>query len=242
MVDVLFPHLASLAVQGAERRDGTVVLTARSKAAAVSCGSCGVASGRVHARYVRRLADLSVCGASLVIELSVRRFRCLNPVCPARTFAEQIAGVTQPYGRRTLLLQRALTSIALAVAGRAGARLAGRLGIGAGRDTLLRLIRALPDEAAGPVRVLGVDDFAVRRGTGTAPSWLISKPADRPASSATGTAMRLPPGFAPGSARRSSAGTGRAATPTLGNCIRRVRSCRSPGQSVVLAARVMPAV
>jgi transposase len=123
-----------------------------------------VVSGRVHARYVRRLTDITVGGACLVIELAVRRFRCLNPGCSAKTFAEQIPGLTQPYGRYTLPLQRALTSIALTVAGRAGVRLAARLGIGVGRDTLLRLIRAIPDEPAEHVRILGVDDFAIRRG------------------------------------------------------------------------------
>ena len=43
------------------------------------------------------------------------------------------------------------------------ARLAERLAIGVGKDVLLRLIRALPDPKPEQVRVLGVDDFALRR-------------------------------------------------------------------------------
>ncbi|MGC7100708.1 transposase [Amycolatopsis lurida] len=54
-----------------------------------------------------------------------------------------------------------LESIGLAVAARAGARLAGRLGLITGRDTLLRLVRA--DPAVGSIAVLGVDDFALKR-------------------------------------------------------------------------------
>jgi transposase len=57
-----------------------------------------------------------------------------------------------------------LESIGLALAGRAGARLATALGLPATRSTLLRLIRALPDPVIGTVTVLGVDDFALRRG------------------------------------------------------------------------------
>jgi hypothetical protein len=57
-----------------------------------------------------------------------------------------------------------LESIALALAGRSGARLAGGLGICVGRSTMLRLIRALPDPCSGTIEVLGVDEFALRRG------------------------------------------------------------------------------
>ncbi|WP_327435368.1 transposase family protein [Streptomyces sp. NBC_01236] len=60
------------------------------------CPICGVVSWRVHGRYVRQLADAPVSGAPLVIELVVRRFKCLNPKGPATTFAEQIAGLTSP--------------------------------------------------------------------------------------------------------------------------------------------------
>lgn len=51
-----------------------------------------------------------------------------------------------------------------ALAGRAGSRLATMLGMGVSRSTLLRMIRALPDPPVGQVTVLGVDEFALRRG------------------------------------------------------------------------------
>ncbi len=98
------------------------------------------------------------------IALVVRRFRCRNIACGAVTFVEQVPELTRPHSRYTPLLRGLLTEVALALAGRAGARLSAALGIPAGRDTLLRLVRAIPEEPAGAVRMLGVDDFAFRRG------------------------------------------------------------------------------
>ena len=70
-------------------------------------------------------------------------------------------GLTSPHARRTGLLERMLAAIGLALAGRAGARLAAGLGMVTSRDSLLRLVRALPDPPIGPVEVLEVDDFAL---------------------------------------------------------------------------------
>jgi hypothetical protein len=44
------------------------------------------------------------------------------------------------------------------------------LGAVVSRFTLIRLVRALPDPEIGQVNVLGVDDWAKRRGHGTGPS------------------------------------------------------------------------
>jgi transposase len=119
---------------------------------------------RTHSRYERRLADAPIAGRAVQLRLRVRRFFCDNPQCPARTFVEQPQMLAAPRARRTFLLRGALTAIAVALAGRAGARLAARLGMSTGRDSLLRLLRTLPDPQAGVLAVLGVDDFALRRG------------------------------------------------------------------------------
>jgi Transposase len=87
-----------------------------------------------------------------------------NPACVVATFAEQVDGLTARHQRRTIGLRSLLERVALALAGRAGSRLARALGAIVSRSTLIRLIRALPDPEIGEVAVLGVDDWAKRRG------------------------------------------------------------------------------
>jgi len=100
----------------------------------------------------------------VTISLEVRRFFCGNPACELRTFTEQVPAVALLHQRRTPLLRSLLEAVGLALAGRAGARLARALGIAVSQTTLTRLIRDLPDPVIGQVTVLGVDDFAKRRG------------------------------------------------------------------------------
>jgi transposase len=103
--------------------------------------------------------------ARVLIQLKMRRFACLNTACAKVTFAGQADGLTARYQRRSVPLARLLSQVALELAGRAGTRLAGALGIAVHRSTLLRLVIDLPDpEITGAPQVLGVDDFALRRG------------------------------------------------------------------------------
>jgi transposase len=162
-VEGLLPHLGGVIVEAAELAGGLCVY-ARVRADRGVCPRCGQASGRVHSSYGRRLADAPAGGRPVVIRLTVRRFFCGNPGCAAVTFAEQVEGLTSRRARRTPPLARMLTGVALALAGRAGARLAALLDLTAGRSSLLRLVMALPDPEAGTVPVLGIDDFAFRRG------------------------------------------------------------------------------
>jgi transposase len=100
----------------------------------------------------------------VVIRLTVRRFVCDATGCGRRTFAEQVPGLTTPHARYSPPLRSALTATAVVPAGRAGARLARTLGMTAGRDTLLNLLRGVPEPQPGTVEILGIDDFALRRG------------------------------------------------------------------------------
>jgi len=161
---ILLPHLAGVVVGGAVAAAGLLLVLARARAGEASCPACGTVSARVHSRYARRLADAAIGGRRVVIRLTVRRFFCGCAFCKRRTFAEQVPGLTVRYGRKTPPPGGVLRDIAVALAGRAGSRLAAALGAPASRQVLLRLVMAAPDPAAPVPRVLGVDDFAVRRG------------------------------------------------------------------------------
>ncbi|MFD9824874.1 ISL3 family transposase [Streptomyces violascens] len=164
LVGVLFPYLSSVLVERVFLAGGTVHIAARTRDHSVSCPDCTTASHRVHSTYERRLADSPVGGRPVLIRLTVRRLYCENAQCPRRTFVEQVGGLTVRYGRRTPVWCRVLEAVAVALAGRAGARFTVILHSVVSRTTLLRLLMALPDLAWTPPRVLGVDDFATRRG------------------------------------------------------------------------------
>ncbi|MFG2177420.1 transposase [Streptomyces abikoensis] len=121
-------------------------------------------SGRRHSGYTRRLANRAVGGQEVGIDLRVHRYFCDNDECERRTFAEQIDGLTIRYGRRSVPLRDLLQQVALALGGRAGARLAGHLAAAVSATTLLRLVRGLPLPEVPEVKVLGVDEFATRKG------------------------------------------------------------------------------
>ena len=162
---MLLRHLADVEVEEISPAGGSIRVTARTNASSAACPGCGVVSRRVHSRYERRLLDTAVGGREVVVCLTVRRFLCLDPGCPKVTFAEQVSGLTSPHARRTPIVTAVLEAVALALGGRAGARMSGHLAAAVSRMTLLRLIRAMPDPSvAESPRVLGVDEFALRKG------------------------------------------------------------------------------
>jgi transposase len=135
-----------------------------SRQPAPECPLCHVAARRLHSRYERTLADLPWAGWTVRLELGVRKLFCDNPDCGRRIFTERLPGVVAPWARRTLRLGKRLTTVAVALGGSAGARLSRDLGIPASRNTLLRLIRAAPLPVCPTPTVLGVDDWAFRKG------------------------------------------------------------------------------
>jgi len=98
------------------------------------------------------------------VRLEVRRFVCATRGCPRNTFAERFPTLTHAYARRTLRQTEALVEVAFANGGKAGAQLAKRLAMPTSRDTLLRLIRSTAVPPRKTPQVLGLDDFAWKKG------------------------------------------------------------------------------
>jgi transposase len=128
------------------------------------CPRCARPSTRVHSRYTRAPRDLPVSDRAARLVLCVRRFFCRNLDCPQRTFAERFPTVVPVRAQRTLRLTRTLQVLGFALGGEAGARVVVHLHLQVSPDTLLRIVRHAPSIPRPTPRVLGVDDFAVRKG------------------------------------------------------------------------------
>jgi transposase len=140
-----------------------ITILAAPRPISATCPVCRNVSARVHSRYTRFLADLPWQGRVAALEVRVRRFRCPVPGCPRRVFAERLPGM-EVRARRTTRLAGIQRCIAHGMGGEPGSRLAARLAMPVGGDTLLRLIRATPIETGPPPKVVGIDDWAWRRG------------------------------------------------------------------------------
>ncbi|TDC07479.1 ISL3 family transposase [Streptomyces sp. 8K308] len=139
-------------------------IEARRTTAGSTCPDCGTWSGRVHSSYLRFPADVPAAGRRVLLSLHVRRFSCQDASCGRRTFVEQVPGLTRRHSRWSERLRSTLAAVGLALAGRAGARMARVFGVSVSRHTVLRLVDALPEPHPPAPRVVGVDEYATRKG------------------------------------------------------------------------------
>jgi transposase len=144
--------------------DGVLVVVASTRAGPARCTGCGQLSEWVHSAYVRHLADEAVGGRPVRIDLTVRRLYCENPHCPKTTFAEQVAGLTRRYQRRTPALQKIVDALALALAGSAGARMLSMLHQVLSWMTVLNALMRIALPARTVPEVIGIDEFATKKG------------------------------------------------------------------------------
>lgn len=157
--------LAGLVVESIALDGDRVRVLARSCAASASCPYCGRASRRVHSRYQRRLADLPAHGRRVEMVIIARRFRCPHADCARRIFAERLdPGVTAAHGRRTSRLDGVVHHLGVALGGRPAQAIARRLQLPVSNDTLLRTVRRHAPATPSAPRVIGIDDWAWRKG------------------------------------------------------------------------------
>jgi transposase len=113
---------------------------------------------------MRTIADLPWRGTPVILRWEVRRFFCDDDQCAQVIFAEQLEPLAPRRRRTTRRLDQALATIGVECGGEPGRRLSAELGIHTSGDTILRRVRALPLEQKLTPRVIGIDDFALRKG------------------------------------------------------------------------------
>ena len=164
LLTALLPDLPSVQFESCSQEENTLTLHFQTTASPIACPQCGVHSSRVQSRYRRTVWDLPWADRAVRICVRLRKFACINPECPRRIFAERLPSVA-PYARSTPRRIACQTSIGLALGGEAGARLSRVVSLCTSPATLLRRVRRMPEPMSAKPRVVGIDDWALRKGT-----------------------------------------------------------------------------
>jgi transposase len=166
LLPCLLPLGTSLRVNDLAVDADADALTVELEAIAPSCPcpSCQLPAERIHSHYHRTVVDLP--WAELVVRLSlhVRKFFCDNAACVRKVFCERLPSLLAPWARRTMRLTQQQQHLGLALGGNPSASLSAELDCGASRNTFLRLVRQLPLPEAVAPEVVGIDDWAWKKG------------------------------------------------------------------------------
>ncbi len=160
----LLPDGNNLAVEQVSFDEDIIMIEIISTQLMAGCPDCQQQSVRVHSRYKRTIADLAWADKQVELHWYARRFFCDAGNCPRKTFMERRPAVAVPYARKTSRLAEKQHKIGWFVGGAVGRRLLHLLKMPTSRDTLLRLIRTNSPAAAPSARIIGVDEWAFRKG------------------------------------------------------------------------------
>jgi transposase len=162
--NILLPDFPGCSVEQVSQTEEAILITACSTTASSHCPDCQQVSSQVHSTYTRAPKALPSSGRPVRLLLRVRRFRCPNPMCRRKTFADPFPHLVAPRAQRTCSARELLRVIGEAMGGEAGARLSQRLAMKCSPATILRLVRQAPLPSSSTVRVVGVDEWAWRKG------------------------------------------------------------------------------
>jgi transposase len=151
-------------VEQVQMTETQLTVVARSTKDSACCPGCGCPSEHVHSQYWRTVNDVPCAGRNVVLRLGVRKFFCVTLTCQRKVFAERLADLVQPWARVSNRLLEELKAIGLSASAEVSERLVPRLAMKVKAPTMLRYLHAIPPPAKTAVRVLGIDDFAMRRG------------------------------------------------------------------------------
>src|SRR5258708_4265372 len=161
-VMIILPNNCNLSIEQVLLEDQVTIML-RSTSLTADCPNCQTPARRLHSHYHRKPSDLPVSGHQVRLIIEVRRFFCDKATCPRKTFAQQMPSLLGPHAQRTTRLQETLQRLGLALGGEAGARLATELGMQAHPDSLLRLGRQATPPQSEPAKIIGIDDWALKR-------------------------------------------------------------------------------
>lgn len=144
--------------------DGRIFISLCRSGRSAVCALCGNMSQTPRSYYTRTVQDLPILGSAVVLQYIIRRFRCDNKNCRRKIFSEQCIDFIAPYARRTDRAIQRLSKIIIEVSANKGSYISRLSKIPVSASTCLRMIKKMPVTTSDNVEVIGIDDYAKRKG------------------------------------------------------------------------------
>jgi transposase len=158
-----FFNLPQIRIDKTEKNNGKITIYASIKGKRSKCPKCEKYSYSVHDYYTRIISDLPVFQNETVILLKTRKFKCKNSDCDQKVFSEQTQAISR-YSRKTVRVSKILDSLSIKLTGRLGSLLSKKLLVERSASTITRIAHKQKIPAITEPKVLGVDDWAYRKG------------------------------------------------------------------------------
>jgi transposase len=164
LISQLLENVKSFHLEQVDLSLQTIRVTLTSTQPNSTCPKCSTLSSSVHSHYTRTLTDLPWAKMAVSIVLNVRRFRCRNAQCPLNAFCERFKSNILPYKRKTSRFSQLIDWLGANIGANPSARLLNILAMPTSASTILRSVKSAPLPELPNPRVIGVDDFAFKRG------------------------------------------------------------------------------
>ncbi len=163
-LDLLLPALDEFNLDKLDIKAHLINITLTSSRSIALCPLCSDPSRQIHSRYQRQVQDLPWNAMPILLLLNLKRFFCINQNCKRKIFVERLHPAITAYARRTSRLLQKLTELAFELGGQAGTSICEKLGMSTSASSLLRYINRTPLPSEGFIKMVGVDDWAIRKG------------------------------------------------------------------------------
>jgi transposase len=163
--ELMFGESQIFQVITAQKKDGKVLIYVNSKQPGSNCPECNDLSSRIHSYYTRKIMDLPMVGSQTWLILNARKFYCLNVSCIRKVFAERFPEHIVTRKTVTKRVNEKLLKIASLMGGNGGVRICQLMNLPTSSSTLIRLIHQQPIEQNTVPKVLGIDDWAFKKGS-----------------------------------------------------------------------------
>lgn len=160
----MFDGAINFQVISTEKEEGKIFINVNSTQVVNNCPLCNETSFRIHSYYYRSILDLPILGNETWIRLRSRKFYCRNDSCIMKVFTERYDNHFLHGKRMTENVCWKVSKVAFLLGGMGGEKICRLMHMPVSRSTLTRSIHTREVPAAQAPRIVGLDDWAYRKG------------------------------------------------------------------------------